>query len=117
MRLLLARSGVALLVISLVNCSAWHATQAPLSELEGKHVRITTNEGRQEGKLADADSLGFAVLHRAFSKPSVLTFDTTMITVVEKRVFSTSRTVGMAMIPVGLVLVLGLVAYATWPSD
>jgi hypothetical protein len=128
MRLLLARSGVALLVISLVNCSAWHATQEPLSELEGKRVRITTKSGeRQEGRLADADSLGLAVLqlenefkkrYSVLPQPSVLAFDTTTITAVEKRAHSPSRTMALyLMIPVGLVLVLGLVAYATWPSD
>jgi hypothetical protein len=90
--------------------------------LEGKRVRITTKSGeRQEGKLADADSLGLAVLqlenafknrYSVFPQPSVLAFDTTTITVVEKRVFSTGRTVGIVMISVPLVFVGFLVILA-----
>ena len=118
MQLFLARAGVALLVLNLVGCTSWQATQVTLSELEGKQVRVTTKEGkRQEGELTDADSLGFAVVRTkvAFksrygttsTKPGVSTFDTTKITVVEHRARSSSRT--FAMVFSGL-LVLGLCA-------
>ena len=111
MRLLLARTGVVLLVLNLVGCSSWQATQVPLSELEGKKVRITTKAGeRQEGELVNADSLGLAVLHYGFAKPSVLTFDSTSIALVENRAYSSSRTFAMVMLPV--VVVLGFVGFA-----
>ena len=63
MQLLLAGFGVVLLVLNLIGCSSWQARRVPLSELEGKRVRITSKAGEKiVGKLQDADSLGFAVL-------------------------------------------------------
>lgn len=111
MQLLLARCGIVLLAVCLVNCSAWKATQVPLSELEGKKIRITTREGeKQQGELVNADSLGFAVMQCSFARPSVLSFDSSSIALVEKRAYNSSRTFAMVMLPVALVL--GFVGFA-----
>ena len=111
MRLLLARSGVAFLTLSLVNCTAWRATQAPLSELKGKTVRITTSGGeRKDGELVNADSLGLVVLHNGPPHPRDFTLDTTTIAIVEKRV---SNPGGSVALVISAVLVIGLLVLAT----
>ena len=111
MRLLLARCAIVLLVICLANCSAWHATQAPLPELAGKKIRVTTRGGdKQEGKLVQADSLGFAVLQDGSLKSGASTIDTTTIVVVEKRGFSAGRTFALVAAPFAFVGVLYILA-------
>lgn len=100
MRSVLIRCGIALLVMSFVNCSSWRATQAPLREMEGDNVRVTTKEGgKQEGRLLHADSLGFAVLHCSYCEPRVVAIDTSKIAGVEKRVHSAGRTAALVLVP------------------
>lgn len=100
MRLALVRCGIVLLSMSFVNCSTWRATQAPLLEMEGDNVRVTTSGGEeQEGRLLHADSLGFAVLRCSYCKPRVLAIDISTITGVEKRVLSPGRTAALVLIP------------------
>ena len=86
------------LVLNMTGCATWTMTQTPLKDLEGKKVRLTTETGtRVAGKLIAADSLGFAVLHRKWWAPKA-SIDTTTIAKIERRQFSTSRTV--ALIPI-----------------
>ena len=86
------------LVLNMTGCATWTMTQTPLKELEGKKVRLTTETGtRVAGKLIAADSLGFAVLRPKWWAQRA-SIDTTTIAKVERRKFSTSRTV--ALIPI-----------------
>lgn len=102
------RITVTLTLINLSACTAWKATQAPLPDLVGEYVRVTTSDGqRLAGNLSDADSLGSAVLRRSSREKEGVMVDTTAISLVEKRAMHAGKTTGLVLLAlsaVGLVL-------------
>lgn len=87
---------VVLLTLNMVGCSTWTTTRAPLGGMEGKRVRVTTHEGdRIIGRLVRADSSGCAVVQHTYKTQNVV--DTSNIASVERRKFSTGRTVGLVL--------------------
>jgi hypothetical protein len=115
MRCHMASIVVLSLVLNMTGCATWTTTQAPLKELEGKKVRLTTTEGtRVAGRLIAVDSLGFAVVRRKLWAPRA-SIDTTTIAKVERRKFSTSRTaVLIPIFAVAFAIEMAILTNAMW---
>ena len=114
MRHQIARVLVMLLILNLSSCGTWIATQTSLKDLEGEKVRLTTTSGKKvAGKLVDADSLGFAMVHRKWWMEDS-SIDTTTIAEIEERRFSASRT--LVLIPI-LAIAFAIEMSLIWQAD
>lgn len=88
---------VMLLIINMAGCTTWTATHAPLGDMMGRRVRVTTRDGeRIAGRLVTTDSLGVAIVHCPYEKPRDFAIDTAAVVFVEQRQFSPERTLGLA---------------------
>jgi hypothetical protein len=100
------RSIVAFLVSYLiVGCTSWTATQAPLTSLDGRKVRVSTEDGeRFEGLLMHPDTLGERVLICVSDNSRPLVIDTSTIKSAEVRKVNGERTAGLVLLGVAAVV-------------
>lgn len=92
------------LVSQLVGCTAWTASNTPIESLEGRRVRVTTDEGiRFEGRVVQEDTSGATVLLRVRESSSPLVLDTSTIQSIELRKIHEGRTAGLALLGLGAV--------------
>ena len=119
MRMLIRQVGVALLLVALTNCTAWRSTQAPMTELVGKKIRLTTTDGdKTTGVLINADSVGFVVLRSPSYKSRALAIDTTTIVVTENRAISPVGTIAAVSVIVLLgVLCVAVIGLSEWDDE
>lgn len=100
----------AILLVSFTGCTTWTATQAPLRELDGKKVRITTHDdGVHEGLLMHPDTMGSRMLIRGNDPSVLLVVDSSQVTKIETRKTHAGRTVGLVALGVGVVATIGLI--------
>lgn len=89
----------------IIGCTTWSATQSPLTSLDGKKVRVSTEAGeRFEGLLLHPDTLGDRVLICVRDRTRPLVVDTSTIKSAEVRKVNTGRTASLALLGVGAVV-------------
>ena len=107
---IIRRTIIALLIINLIGCSSWIATQQPLADLDGKQVRVTMLDGKRVyGRVDLSDSLGVPVLQRPFDRPRSVAIDTALVVGIERKDLSEYRTVALILlIVVPLAVLIGI---------
>ena len=100
----------AIVLVSFSGCTTWTATRAPLRELDGKTVRITTHNDRMhEGLLMHPDTLGSKALIRGHDPSVLLIVDSSDVAKTETRQIHAGRTAGMVLLVVGIAAVLAVI--------
>jgi hypothetical protein len=90
---------------SLIGCTAWTTTHAPVSSLDGEKVRLTTADGgRFEGLLMHPDTLGESVLLCMRDSSQPLVIDMSTVKSAETRKIHEGHTMGLALFGVGAVV-------------
>ena len=103
------------LALNLSGCGTWSATRTSLKDLEGSKVRLTTTTGKRvAGKLVDADSLGYAMVHRKWWMEDS-SVDTTTTAEIEVRRFSATNTlVVIPILAIAVAIEMSLLMRADW---
>lgn len=93
------RASITVLIVNMIGCSSWIATQQPLAELDGKQVRVTMVDGtRAYGRVELNDTLEVPVLQRPFDRPRTVPIDTTLVMGIETKDLSEGRTVALILL-------------------
>lgn len=99
-----------IVLTSFTGCTTWTATQAPLRDLDGKTVRITTHEDvTHEGLLMHPDTLGSKVLIRGDDPSVLLVVDSSDVARTETRQMHAGRTAAVVLLGVGVAAAIALI--------
>jgi hypothetical protein len=99
-----------IVLVSFTGCTTWTATQAPLRDLDGKKVRVTTrNDDVHEGLLMHPDTLGSRILIRGDDPSVLLIVDSSEVMKIETRKAHAGRTAGLVLLGVGVAATVGLI--------
>lgn len=118
MNFVLRRVIAAMLLLSFTGCTTWTTTQAPLTALDGRTVRVTTHgDESHEGLLMHPDTLGSKVLIRGHDPAVLLVVDSAEVAKIETRQVHAGRTAGLVLLSVGVVLVIAAIQLASIFND
>lgn len=96
---IIRRASITALIMNLIGCSSWTATQQPLADLEGKQVRVTMIDGtRADGRVDLSDTLGVPILQRRFDRPRTVAIDTALVMGIETKELRWDRTVALILL-------------------
>ncbi len=99
-----------IVLVSFTGCTTWTATQAPLRDLDGKKVRVTTHDdAMHEGLLMHPDTLGSRILIRGSDPSILLIVDSSEVVKIETRKAQSGRTAGLVLLGVGIAATIALV--------